>query len=64
MSLRALFEKLTGHRARKAREVDEDILRKRETFRRELDRLEVLAIEAKIKGRDWNDKRDSDSKSA
>jgi len=41
---------------KKDQEVDDEINRKRDSFRRELDRLEALAIQAKLQGRNWDDK--------
>lgn len=44
------------------REVDEEIDRKRDNFKKELQRLEAIAIEAKVRGRHWDDQRNSNSK--
>ena len=49
----------TRHREQ---EVDDEIIRKKERFREELARLEALAIEAKVRGRDWHDGSHADNK--
>lgn len=52
----------TNYKQCKAREVDEDVQRKKDTFKAELNRLEALAYQAKVQGRDWNEQPDSHGK--
>ena len=59
--MKVISKLLDKFKEKKAQEVDDDINRKRDNFRRELDRLEALAIQAKLQGRNWDDKHYPDN---
>lgn len=59
--MKVISKLLDNFKQKKAQEVDDEINRKRDHFRRELDRLEALAIQAKLQGRNWDDKHYPDN---